>query len=213
MDQEWEEIDDYYKEYGEFPLPKVNDSDLIGESGVYTVAGRVLDDIKWLFRDQPKFDTGVDAHIEVRDVMRNATGRLIGVQIKSGKSFFAQSKDKGHHFIFYGELKHYKYWLTQSLPIIITLVNPVNKECYWQYVKSDTVVEPSETGSVTFKIKIPKYQKLNEQCKELLETVALNQTMEQAKYNILKSVKYLIEELNKGNEIHLICTEKIFQSG
>ena len=148
MDQEWIEIDNHFNEHGEFPLPKLIDSDLIGESGVHTVGSIVLDDLKWLFRDQPKFDAGVDAHIEVRDIKKNATGRLIGAQIKSGKSFFAQSKDKGNHYVFYGELKHYKYWLNHSLPI---MVDPVTKECYWEYVNSDTVENPFKTGKATFK--------------------------------------------------------------
>ena len=37
--------------------------------------------------------------------------------------------------------------------------------------------------------------------------------MEQAKYNILLSIKNLIEEVEIGNEIILLCTEQIFESG
>ena len=41
----------------------------------------------WTFREQPVSDYGIDAHIElVKD--NKATGQLIALQIKSGKSWF-----------------------------------------------------------------------------------------------------------------------------
>jgi len=48
----------------------------------------VTEKLRWLFREQ-RPDYGVDAQVETVDV-RKATGKLLGLQIKSGESFFLE---------------------------------------------------------------------------------------------------------------------------
>lgn len=53
--------------------------------GVSAVSSIVQEDLKWIFREQPKDDFGIDAYIEICDKGK-PTGRLIAVQIKIGRA-------------------------------------------------------------------------------------------------------------------------------
>jgi hypothetical protein len=44
-------------------------------------------DFKWIFREQPIVDMGINAHIEIVDD-GNPSGKLIALQIKTGESYF-----------------------------------------------------------------------------------------------------------------------------
>ena len=57
----------------------------------------------FIFSEQPIEDYGIDAHIEVIENDK-ATGKLIALQIKSGKRFFEEKINDS--IVFYGELKH-----------------------------------------------------------------------------------------------------------
>lgn len=52
--------------------------------GVTAVGHIVFKELKWIFREQPICDMGIDAQIELVD--ERPTGKLIGVQIKAGPS-------------------------------------------------------------------------------------------------------------------------------
>jgi hypothetical protein len=49
--------------------------------GVAEVGQIVQRDLSWIFREQPAFDVGIDAHLEQVDE-NFPTGKLIGAQIK-----------------------------------------------------------------------------------------------------------------------------------
>jgi hypothetical protein len=110
--------------------------DATSEEGVgwlrYAVAAR----LGWIFREQPNQDKGVDAQIE-EVANGRATGRLIGLQIKSGISWFKRKTRSG--FIYSGDLEHLTYWQGHSLPILIVLFDPISAEAYWQWVSDDHV--------------------------------------------------------------------------
>lgn len=62
--------------------------------GVSKVQLIVSEDLGWAFREQLIEDCGIDAQIEVRGKNR-LTGKILGVQIKSGESYFSErSNDK-----------------------------------------------------------------------------------------------------------------------
>lgn len=50
--------------------------------------------LRWLFREQPTEDYGIDAHTEVVDG-EEVTGRLLALQIKSGSSWFNEPAPGG----------------------------------------------------------------------------------------------------------------------
>jgi hypothetical protein len=48
--------------------------------------------VGWLFREQSTDDYGIDAQVEIADG-HDALGALIGIQIKSGSSYFREQTD------------------------------------------------------------------------------------------------------------------------
>jgi Domain of unknown function (DUF4365) len=66
-----------------------------------------------VFREQSTSDFGVDAQVEMKREGR-PTGRLVGLQIKSGPSYFDEPYENG--WIFRPKDKHVRYWLNHSLP-------------------------------------------------------------------------------------------------
>lgn len=110
----------------------------------------------WIFREQTIEDYGIDAHIEV--VENNiATGKLIALQIKSGKSWFEERVDNG--FVFRGKREHLEYWQKHSLPVLIVLYNDEEEIAYWQAVNSSNV----QSTNKAWKLIVPFKQQVNVQ--------------------------------------------------
>ncbi|HAS6858933.1 DUF4365 domain-containing protein [Vibrio parahaemolyticus] len=132
----------------------MSNKDLLADEGVYSV-GRVFQkELKWIFRDQPKADHGIDAHVEVCND-GTPSGQLVAVQIKSGESYFSESCDEG--FIFRFGDWHHNYWLGHCLPVIIALYNPIDELIFWQEISNETV----ESTGKNWKITIPYENLLN----------------------------------------------------
>jgi len=146
-------------------LPYFPQSEATGRVGVSQVALKVSS-LGWAFREQPPPDLGIDAQIEICDGSGLSTGKLIGCQIKSGRSFFEDPSEQG--FIFRSDSDHLAHWLGHSLPIIIVLCNPDSGICYWQVVTRDTCVL---TGR-GWKIEVPAAQILGSETRPLLERLA-----------------------------------------
>lgn len=128
---------------------KVPESALTGDAGVALVNFLVTDRLGWLFRLQPEADKGIDAHIEVVEDGA-ATGRLVALQIKSGKSSFKEPKAEG--FVFRPKATHVEYWLGHSLPVAIVLANTRKRVAIWQVVTEETVQRTRKGWKMT----IPK---------------------------------------------------------
>jgi hypothetical protein len=116
-------------------------SEATAQAGVHAVGLIVNEKLHWIFREQPVSDYGIDAHIEVVEPDGSLKGRLLGVQIKSGPSFFSESHPYG--WIYRGEKRHLDYWLRHVLPVIVVLYDLESGETYWQAVTPETV---SDTG-------------------------------------------------------------------
>ncbi|WP_292420261.1 DUF4365 domain-containing protein [Mesorhizobium sp.] len=125
---------------------KVTRKDAVSQSGVGWLHFAVTSRLGWIFREQPSQDKGVDAHIE-EVVEGRATGRLIGLQIKSGMSWFRERTRGG--FLFRGNLEHLSYWRGHSLPIIVVVFNPDDQEAYWQIISERYVRENEKGWSLT----------------------------------------------------------------
>ncbi len=65
-----------------------------GRIGVSRTETRFESSSVGLFREQPTEDFGIDAHVEVVDGT-SLKGRLLGVQIKSGESYFNETAYRG----------------------------------------------------------------------------------------------------------------------
>ncbi|MCG2622988.1 DUF4365 domain-containing protein [Arthrobacter sp. I2-34] len=108
-------------------------------------------------RDQTKHDFGIDLQFELTDDRGDGTGRLLAVQIKTGKSYFSNPTTDG--WWFYISERHARYWLNHSLPVILALHDDRNEATYWVRVASDTI-ESTETGGS--KVLVPSGQVLDE---------------------------------------------------
>jgi len=105
----------------EFNFPKRKKSNQKGQSGSAFVNLFVNDQLGWIYHniDQAN-DFGIDAYIEIVE-NEKATGKLIGIQIKHGNSYFSNKSIGGYKF--YGDRKHLNYYLNMNLPIIIIILN------------------------------------------------------------------------------------------
>lgn len=147
-------------------LPQYNDKDYLGDKGVRMVDHIISEDLRWIFRDVRKADLGIDAQIELVSPEKRGSGRLIGAQIKCGKSFFSESNDTG--FVYRGEGKHLKYWIEHSLPVLVIICDPDSNKCYWQEV-SGANTEPLDKG---WKLIIPHTNILNAKSAYALSIIA-----------------------------------------
>ena len=106
------------------------------------------------FRVQYDEDYGVDAQAELIEEER-PTGRLLGIQLKTGPSYFNESQ--GDSYVFRVDSQHVEYWLDHCLPVLICLCDVDARQVYWQAVDAETA---TSTGR-GFKILIPMSQKLD----------------------------------------------------
>jgi hypothetical protein len=101
-------------------LPIVPDETFAERDGVNEVA-RLVNKARCLWRETTMHDVGIDGQIEY--VHGNeATGRIVLVQIKAGRSYF-KTPIKGA-FRHYPDVKHIRYWESAPLPVILILRNP-----------------------------------------------------------------------------------------
>lgn len=122
-------------------------------AGVRIVETAVHDELGWLFREQPMFDLGIDAHIEVVD-NGESHGRLLAVQIKAGARYLKEQTEDG--YVFRPEPKHVDYWLRHSLPVVVVLVDTKHTSAWWQNVSHQTI----ESTGKGWKIIVPYSQRL-----------------------------------------------------
>lgn len=110
-------------------------------------------EINWIFREQPVADFGVDAIVE-ENIENNPTGRLMGIQIKSGQGNFHISD---RSLTYYISNIHYYYWKGYVLPIILVAYLPNEDQLLWQEI-SDLTLKKTTTK---WKILIPKNKVLD----------------------------------------------------
>ncbi|MEU7769848.1 DUF4365 domain-containing protein [Micromonospora taraxaci] len=127
----------------------------VASAGVTQTKLAVEDKLKWLFREQPTEDYGIDAQIEVVDG-EDVRGRLLALQIKSGESWFRPAATGG--WWFRPDAEHVRYWLNHSLPVAIVLYHPGTKRCHWQLMNRRTLQETPTGG---WKLLVPEGQVLD----------------------------------------------------
>ncbi len=121
--------------------------------GIYATALIFTKDLKWIFREQPIVDVGIDALIE-EVISNNPTGQFIAAQIKSGEGNF----HVGHnHWTYYISKIHYHYWLNFNLPVILVGYFPTIEKAFWEVVSKENL----KKTKTQWKIQIPKNKELN----------------------------------------------------
>lgn len=61
----------------------------VASAGVTHTRMAIEDELRWLFREQPTEDHGIDAHAEVVDG-EDVSGKLLALQIKGGREKLVQ---------------------------------------------------------------------------------------------------------------------------
>jgi Domain of unknown function (DUF4365) len=124
-----------------------------------------FEEIGFAFREQG-VDFGIDAIVEQLE-NNEATGRLVSVQIKSGRSYVdKRSPDGSISFPFDDD--HDKYWSENVLPVVVCLCDVDTREVYWQSVDDETIVS---TGKGR-KLLVPMGQKVDSHNRSALVDIA-----------------------------------------
>lgn len=111
----------------------------------------------WHVAPNPAGEVGTDLLLQARDERRFDHGAFIGAQVKSGESFFRESK-----FNEAGEIEgwwfrdpdaaHLRYWQTHTVPHLLILHDETDDQSYWVHVTKDSVVSTGRGA----KILVPK---------------------------------------------------------
>ncbi len=147
-------------------LPATTDEDIQGRTGVHLVGLKVHQYLKWIFREKPTSDIGIDGEIELRSPSGESHGRLIAVQIKCGPSYLREQTSNS--IVYRGDYKHLRYWSNYAVPVIVVLCDPVESICWWQAVDMQRI-HFHEKG---WSLEVEKKNVLGESATEALTTVA-----------------------------------------
>src|SRR5687767_4347259 len=101
-------------------MPRVSKSDVTGAIGV-TIVQLIVERLGWIFRREDHRDKGLDALVEVV-LDGEPTGLVLGVQIKTGPSWFSETTQTGWNYR--GDIAHLNYWRSHNLTVVIVLVDP-----------------------------------------------------------------------------------------
>ncbi|MBE0342772.1 DUF4365 domain-containing protein [Paenibacillus sp. 28ISP30-2] len=171
------------------------DTSITDRAGVSLTQLKISNILKWIFREQPTSDYGIDAHIEIYDGSY-PSGKLIALQIKTGESY---TRGKDGRFIYYGDIKHYTYWLNHSLPVILVLCDLESNTIYWKHITKDTV-ELTKKG---WKTEIKQSQILDLNSRETLMKISENKSAYERFLINMSISKPWMEALDNGGTI--IC--------
>ena len=132
-----------------------------GNQGVAAVA-LGFEKLEWGPVSNAPHDLGIDLFVHAR-LKRHDRGLVVGVQVKSGKSSFNRPMpgDDGEPAGWWHrhrDKRHFDYWVTHGLPILLVLHNPDSGESYWVHVTQERVVSTGKGA----KILVPRDQTIDE---------------------------------------------------
>ena len=175
-------------------VKEVNQPPKTDRVGVHKV-GLFFGSAGWLFREQTVGDYGIDAQVEIANG-DEATGALIGIQIKSGQSYF--SEQTANSIIFRSNDKHIKYWLGHRLPVIIILYDDQRDRLFWEVVSQDTIKKTAKN----WRIDVPKNNILTLESLEKLKNLTQPPPYIQ-KLNRLRLDRAWIDLILAGETVHV----------
>jgi hypothetical protein len=138
-------------------LPKYSENRKLADLGVAIVKNIIENKLNWIFRKLSLDDDfGLDGYIDILQDGKYVTGKSIGVQIKTGASYFKNETQSGWYF--HGENKHLNYYLNNRIPIIVIIVNPETQKAYWNEITTDNILKTDKS----WKLNINKTKVLND---------------------------------------------------
>lgn len=145
-------------------FPKRSIQNLRGSSGQSYFQFFVENELGWVYHSvEQRNDFGIDGYVEIVNE-GNATGKLFGVQIKHGDSYFTSKTKIG--YIFFGENKHLNYYLNNRCPIIFIILDGKYERCLWQLFDLE-FTSPSING---WTVEIPSRNRLDKSVVDIWPT-------------------------------------------
>jgi hypothetical protein len=127
----------------------------------------------WGVAENTRHDLGTDLFVMARDERLFDLGLVVGVQVKSGPSFFREPKRDsngaltGWWFRDRGR-SHIDYWASHALPHLIVLHDPNTHLSYWVHVTKDAVISTGKGA----KVLVPEANALDDEHRDDLLRVA-----------------------------------------
>jgi hypothetical protein len=108
--------------------------------------------IGWGVAENSTHDVGTDLFLMARDVRRFDLGLLLGVQVKSGPSYFDSPiyLDSGElrGWWFDADQDHWDAWLNHSIPHLIVLQDLDTKVSYWAHITREAVTSTGKRSKI-----------------------------------------------------------------
>lgn len=181
-------------------FPTYSQNRRTADKGVTFIKNIVENSFDWIFRPvHLEDDFGLDGYIDIIGADNSVTGKYLGVQIKTGKSYFASKKPFGWQFT--GETKHINYYLNSNFPILIILVDLDSKCAYWVEFDIEKITQSSGGWSII----IPEKNLLKKKTKSIFRTMVgdVVDYMPQVEYQL-----ELNEKLKNSDAIYLNVSKK-----
>lgn len=171
-------------------MPKFSLSDQIGRLGISHVA-QICSEMRFIWRETTCSDVGFDGEIELVEG-DNATGQIIKVQGKAGRSYLRN--EKSDRFDFYSDASHLEYWKGANNPVALVIYDPDAKLAYWVDVKRYLALHPEVLTDRSHKITFDK----SRDCFVANSAEALKQTLG-PNYHELEAAyrQHIIDKLGK----------------
>lgn len=170
--------------------------------GVNETEKIVIQNLGWIFREQPIVDVGLDAIIEIVE-NDEPTGKFIAVQIKTGSGNFYKTEKGLSHYV---TNIHYNYWLDLCIPIILVAHIPEDGKTYWQ----ELTEENFKKNKKKWKLEIPYKQEFSEKSEKRLIKIASDEN--EKKFDVYRgrvdsnNINDIIEDLNSISDATVCIT-------
>lgn len=169
-------------------MPRYSKTERVGVNAVERI---VVDDLGWIFREQPIVDMGIDAHMELT-TDGEPSGQLVALQIKT-----SSREIKGaNSYVYYGKLEHLDYWLGHALPVVLVVHFPEVAETLWVQVTAEAITKTKRA----WRISVPKRNRLGAKSKSRLAKV-FEGTPAQQRLRRLSIHLPLMRHIKAGNKV------------
>ncbi len=188
-------------------LPKASHVGIANEGvqlvGLAAYRSRERNGLGCIYRNQGEADGGIDGHIEVVDVATGEfTGKLIGVQIKTGPSYFRSKTADGWTVPIAKNTVH--YWRQYSVPVVLVLVDAARSELYWALASSG-VFAATKTH---YKIPVSHTQRVDASSADALVALAAQGTPE-----LVARLRQLADEMSATVAAELVRHRAAWRQG
>jgi len=132
---------------------------IVGESAVKLF----FDRLGWGPLSTGKHDLGTDLFVQLRDREGVDLGIMIGVQVKTGDTWFREHTAIGERHGWWfreGDQKHRNYWADHHIPHILVIQDAKQEKQFWARLDNKTI----ETTDAGIRVFVPDDQQLSDEC-------------------------------------------------